>query len=83
MPFCPGGARLPRGGRMVSLGRRGVGSGTQGTTVGNPPLLEVIRGDCDSDNVAGQNADEVLTDLAGNVGNDLHSVVQPDAELEC
>src|SRR5262249_15888603 len=79
----PGGAGRPRAASALAL----LGGGRVGRplaqrpAVGDPALVEVVRRDRDGHDVAGQDADEVLADLAGDVRDDLVPVVQADAEL--
>src|SRR5215831_10360662 len=54
---------------------------TQRAAVGDPTLGEVVRREGDGYRVARQDADEVLANLARDVGDDLVAVLQPDLEL--
>src|SRR5262249_47060741 len=59
----------------------GVGGLAERTAVRDATLGQVVRRDGDGDDVAGQNADEVLANLARNMRNDLVAVVQFHAKL--
>src|SRR5947209_4385261 len=48
---------------------------------GDAALVQIVGGDRHGDDVAGQDADEVFAHLAGNMRDDLVSVVELDAEL--
>src|SRR5262249_1455781 len=64
---------------LASLrGRLLVGADAERTAVGDATLTEVVGRDRDGDDVAGQDTDEVLADLARDVGNDLVAAVEFD-----
>src|SRR5262249_34183749 len=82
-PSPRSGARVPRC-SLTGLrfcGRRVGRTLPQGPAVGDATLAEVVGRDCHGDDVAGQDADEVLADLAGDDGNDLVAAVKPHPEL--
>src|SRR5262252_831923 len=68
-------------GRALHVGGGGVGALPQRAAIGDAALVHVVGGDGHGDDVAGQDADEVLADLARDVSDDLVSVVEADAEL--
>src|SRR5439155_12180289 len=53
----------------------------QRTTVGDPPLGQIIRRDSDGDRVARQDPDEILAYSPRNMGNELMSAFQAYAKL--
>src|SRR5205085_12300326 len=64
------------------FGGGGVGGALpQRAAVGDPALVQVVRRDGDGNDVAGENADEVLTNLARDVSDDLVPILQTDLEL--
>src|SRR5262249_3602654 len=85
------GRPTPRAGpESPAAGRRGrcrwgvgarVGPLAQGAAVGDPTLVEVVGRDGHGDDVTRQDADEVLADLARDVGDDLVPALQAHPEL--
>src|SRR5271157_1193025 len=63
--------------------RQGVGPKRTGSAfaVNDPPLGEIVRSDLDGHPVAGDDPDEILAHLAGNVGEDAVTIFQLDHEL--
>src|SRR5208337_4795119 len=70
------------GGRQDKA-RQGVRPKRTGSAfaVNDPPLGEVVRSDLDGHSVAGDDPDEILAHLAGNVGQDAMTIFQLDHEL--
>jgi hypothetical protein len=56
-------------------------AGQLSLAVHNSPLGQVIRRDFDCDPVAGDDADEILAHLAGDMGEDAMAVLELDHEL--
>src|SRR5260370_35213278 len=63
------------------LGGGYVGGLAERTAVRDPALVQVVGRNGNGDDVAGQNADEVLANLARDMGNDFVAGVQFDAKL--
>jgi hypothetical protein len=49
-------------------------------TESDPPLAEIVRGQFESDAIAGQNTDEIFFHAACRVSNEIVAVFQFDAE---
>ncbi len=64
----------------VRLGDRGRGTRLL-FAVDDTATFEVVGGDFDHDAIAGNDADEVFSHFAGDVGHHLMTVFQFDAEL--
>src|SRR5271157_3314917 len=75
----------PGGTRAQVEGKAGQGVGPKRTgsafAVDDPPLGEIVRSDLDGHPVAGDDPDEILAHLAGNVGEDAVTIFQLDHEL--
>src|SRR5262249_40338405 len=75
-----GGGRRAGGGGAAG-GGGGGGGGASTLAVDDPALGQVVGGDLDRDPVAGDDPDEVLPHLAGDVRQDAMAALELDHEL--
>src|SRR5437660_1514071 len=75
------GARWPRGDEEWLFGGSGVGGLAERTAIGDPALVQIVRRDGNGDDVARQDTDEVLANLARDDRSDFVAVVQLHAKL--
>jgi hypothetical protein len=69
------------GRRMKKLLRSPVGRLAEGATIGDTTFAEIVGGKGNGDNVTRENTNKVLADLAGDMSDNFHPIIEFDSKL--